>query len=318
MKVLVTGVGGPAGRNVVNHSPERWEIVACDADPRAENRFASLDRTVSKFYMVPYAREEKKFIDAVKDIVSREKIDLIIPTVDEELVTFSNNNIPIAANVMISPYETVETCNDKYLFYERFREHGFSPMYVVTDSRDDLKEFGKDRILMKPRIGRGSRGIRSFENVDEIPDELINRDNVFCEYLPGYEYTADVLCDLNGNPIVIIPRKRLEVHDGVCVKGKMERNQEIIGNIEKMCMVLKFIGPINIQFKLDSNGKPKLVEANPRFSGGLPITIKAGVNTLELLNDLLEGRKITKEKLKWKEIEAVQEIERPDRGEVKK
>lgn len=316
VKVLVTGVGGPAGRNVVSHSPETWEIVACDADSRAETRLASLGRTISRFYTVPYAREEKRFIKAVKDIVSREKIDLIIPTVDEELVTFSKNTVPLAGvNVMNSPRETVEACNDKYLFYERFRDHGFAPRYVVTNKRDDLKEFAKEKILMKPRIGRGSRGIRKFENADEIPDELINRNNVFCEYLPGYEYTADVLCDLDGNPVVIMPRKRLEVHNGVCVKGKMERNHKIIRNIEKMCRVLKFIGPINIQFKLDSGGKPKLVEANPRFSGGLPITIKAGVNTLELLNDLLEGRTISREKLEWKEIEAAQEIERPVRRE---
>ncbi|MCK4496627.1 MAG: ATP-grasp domain-containing protein, partial [Candidatus Aenigmarchaeota archaeon] len=139
---------------------------------------------------------------------------------------------------------------------------------------------------------------------------VINKNNVFCEHLPGYEYTSDVLCDLDGKPLVIMPRKRLEVYKGVCVRGKMEKNEKIIKNIEKMCEVLKFIGPINIQFKIDSNGNPKLVEANPRFSGGLPISIGAGVNTLNLLYDLLRGKKIDKEKLVWQEIECSQKIER--------
>ncbi len=316
MRVLVTGVGGPAGRNVVSHSPSSWEIIVCDADSRSESRISTVTRNISKFYTVPYAKEEKRFIEAVSKIVSDEKIDFIIPTVDEELVVFSKNPNALGTRVIISPYETISVCDDKYLFYDKFNHLGFAPKYVVTDDREDLIAcFGKNKILMKPRVGRGSRGIRNFENASGVPDKLINKENVFCEYLPGYEYTADVLCDFSGSPLVIIPRKRLEVHRGVCVKGKMEKNQEIIGNIERMCEVLKFIGPINIQFKLDSNGKPKLVEANPRFSGGLPITIKAGINTLSLLDDVIQGRKIEARNLEWEEIESTQDIEKPGERE---
>jgi carbamoyl-phosphate synthase large subunit len=309
MKALVTGVGGPAGMNVVSHSPENLEMVACDADPGARRKLESLGKPGIRFYKVPYA-SDGMFIGAIKEIVSKEGIDLIIPTVDEELVVFSGSRENLDTRIIVSPFETVNICNDKYLLYERFREHGFSPRYVVTDRREDLGVLGRERIFMKPRIGRGSRGTRLFENSDEIPGSLINSSNVFCEYLPGYEYTVDVLCDLGGKPVVIMPRKRIEVFRGVCVRGKMERNGRIIRNVEKMCGVLKFIGPINIQFKLDSGGEPRLVEANPRFSGGLPISIKAGVNTLELLYDLLQGMEIDRKRLAWQEIESTQRIER--------
>lgn len=310
IRVLVTGVGGPAGTNVVNHSPSDIEIVTCDAESGAKKKLDAIGKSGLKFYQVPYARDEKSFIEAINDILSKERIDLIIPTVDEELLVFSRNRERFNVDVVVSPFETVNVCNDKYLFYKRFREYGFSPRYVVTDSREDLKIFSKGKIFMKPRIGRGSRGTRTFKSVDDIPDDVINKNNVFCEHLPGYEYTSDVLCDLDGKPLVIMPRKRLEVYKGVCVRGKMEKNEKIIKNIEKMCEVLKFIGPINIQFKIDSNRNPKLVEANPRFSGGLPISIGAGVNTLNLLYDLLRGKKIDKEKLVWQEIECSQKIER--------
>jgi carbamoyl-phosphate synthase large subunit len=310
MRVLVTGVGGPAGTNVVNHSPERIEMVACDADPNAKKRLLSSGKPGLRFYQVPPARKEKEFVDAVRGIVSRESIDAIIPTVDEELMVFSRNREGFGTRIVVSPFETINTCNDKYLFYERFREYGFSPRYVVTGSRKELESLGSGKILMKPRIGRGSRGIRIFGRIEDVPDEDISKNNVFCEYLPGYEYTSDVLCDLEGNPLVIIPRKRLEVKRGVCVRGRLERNERIIGNIRKMCEVLKFTGPINIQFKLDSGGEPRLVEANPRFSGGLPITIQSGVNTLEILYDLLESRKISSSRLVWQETEGSQEIQR--------
>ena len=69
---------------------------------------------------------------------------------------------------------------------------------------------------------------------------------------------------------------------------------------------LKFIGPINIQFKLDSQGIPKLVEINPRLSGGFPITAASGINTLELLYKLIKGERINPDSLVWKETESRQ------------
>ncbi|MCK4496837.1 MAG: hypothetical protein KAU24_01480, partial [Candidatus Aenigmarchaeota archaeon] len=173
MRVLVTGVGGPAGTNVVNHSPSDIEIVTCDAESGAKKKLDAIGKSGLKFYQVPYARDEKRFMEAINDILSKERIDLIIPTVDEELLVFSRNRERFDVDVVVSPFETVNVCNDKYLFYERFREYGFSPRYVVTDSREDLKIFSKGKIFMKPRIGRGSRGTRTFKSVDDIPGDVI-------------------------------------------------------------------------------------------------------------------------------------------------
>ena len=96
-----------------------------------------------------------------------------------------------------------------------------------------------------------------------------------------------------GNPLVIVPRKRMEVTAGISMKGETVRHPVIEENIKKLCSTLKFIGPVNIQFKEDSSGNMKLVEINPRFSGGLPITAEAGANTPELLYRLLKGDPVT-------------------------
>jgi len=184
MKVLVTGAGGPAGMNVVNHSPSTIKLVVCDADPKARERLKSIGKDKLRFYQVPFARD-RGFLGAVNKIISSEGIELIIPTVDEELLVFSKNQKKVNARVVVSPPETIDVCNDKYLFYERFKELGISPKYVVTDNRKDLEFFGNERIFMKPRVGRGSRGTRTFENSKEVPDRLINNLNIFCECLPG-------------------------------------------------------------------------------------------------------------------------------------
>jgi carbamoyl-phosphate synthase large subunit len=292
MRILVTGLGGPAGTNVVNYLPEGSVVAACDADPRKREELIRTGKTGVRFYTVPHASSQDAFKRAINEIIKRENIDVIIPTVDEELMVFSYRPEHFNARAVVSPYMTIKTCNDKALLYEKIREETFCPRCAVTDKKQELAIFGTWPIFMKPRIGRGSAGTHHFQNYTEISQELITRDRVFCEHLPGQEYTVDVLCDLGGSPLVIVPRKRLEVRGGISMKGETQRHPEIEEKVKKLCSILKFIGPVNMQFKADDSGSMKLVEINPRFSGGLPITADAGANTAGLLCRMLSGETV--------------------------
>ncbi len=307
MIVLVTGSGGPAGLNALRFLPEYIKRVACDSDPDAAQRMKQKGLEGIPFYTVPKANDPG-FRDAILSIIEKESVEFIIPTVDEELVVFSQNPENFGAKIIISPKETISACNDKMLLYETFRDAVFCPRFVVTDKRSDIEStFKNSSVFMKPRIGRGSRGVCLFNTPEEIPDNVITKDNIFCEYLPGREYTIDALCSPEHELIVAIPRIRMNTDRGISVHGKTEKNQAILECVYDVCNTLKFIGPINIQFKYDSEGLPKLVEINPRISGGYPITVASGVNTLEILFDMLQGNPIPKEKLEWEEKESRQE-----------
>lgn len=52
-----------------------------------------------------------------------------------------------------------------------------------------------------------------------------------------------------------------------------------------------FAGAINIQCRI-VNGRPVIFEINPRFSGGIPLTIAAGADFPRLLVDLTLGRPV--------------------------
>jgi carbamoyl-phosphate synthase large subunit len=292
MKILVTGLGGPAGTNVVALLPKGAVGAACDADPRKKADLERVGRGDVRFYTVPHGVTQDAFKRAINEIIRRNNIDVIIPTVDEELLVFSYRSEHFNARIVSSPYQTIKTCNDKALLYEKVSDQTFCPRHMVTDKRQDLAVFGTAPVFMKPRTGRGSRGTRHFNNYTEIPQELITDKNVFCEYLPGQEYTVDVLCNFEGEPVVIVPRKRLETRNGISIRGETQKNPEIEENVKKLCLILKFIGPSNMQFKADSEGVMKLVEINPRFSGGLPITAASGANTPELLYRLLQGEQV--------------------------
>jgi len=303
MNVLITGSGGPAGINALRFLPSHIRRVACDADENARKRMEKAGITDIRFYNVPPANHPE-FLKALKRILKEENIDMVIPTVDEELLILAEKQEEIDAKILISPYETIKTCNDKLLLYEVFKGFDFCPRYLVTQRREELLGlFGRNKVLVKPRVSRGSRGVHVFETPEAVRGELITEKNIFCEYLPGREYTVDALCDLEGNLVLAIPRLRMKTEKGVSIHGKTEKNKKILKFVEEICNTLKFIGPINIQFKYDSKEKPKLVEINPRLSGGFPITVASGLNPLEILFRMIEGERIDKENLVWFEKE---------------
>jgi carbamoyl-phosphate synthase large subunit len=302
MNVLITGVGGPAGINTLTLMPKNVNVFGGDCDPEAVDRINKAGLNLPTFYKIPKANEEG-FLDMIKEIVTKHNIDLVIPTVDEELLIFSEN--PLETKVAISPFTTINMCNDKYLLYEKFDGYEFCPVYALAGS--DKGVYGK--IFVKPRIGRGGRNTAFFESEGNIPKDYMTNNFVVCEYLPGKEYTVDAMCDFDGNLIFAVPRIRTEVIKGISVKGKTEKNDNVLKITGEICKVLKFIGPINLQFKLDANSKPKLVEINPRFSGGLPLTAAAGINPVEVLLEAAQGN-VDKDKLNWNEVEAENDVMR--------
>ena len=100
-----------------------------------------------------------------------------------------------------------------------------------------------------------------------------------------------VLCDLNSNPLSIIPRERLQIKAGISSKGKIIKNEIIEKACQKICKLFEVKGPVCIQMKDDVNGIPKFVEINPRFGGGTYFTTLSGVNFIEIILQIMKGEK---------------------------
>jgi len=117
------------------------------------------------------------------------------------------------------------------------------------------------------------------------------------EYLPGKEYTIDVLSDLEGNPLVAVPRERIEVKAGISVKGRIVIDKTIQAECLRMAGHLRIKGPSCIQMKRDGEEVPKIVEVNPRMGGSTILTTYAGVNFPELIIKMANTEKIEIPKL---------------------
>src|SRR6185295_1284086 len=85
------------------------------------------------------------------------------------------------------------------------------------------------------------------------------------------------LSDFKGEVISIVPRERLVIRAGVSDKGVTRRHIAVMAFAKEIAEKLEIVGPANIQCKWDGR-EVSLVEVNPRFSGGIPLTIAAGAD----------------------------------------
>lgn len=243
-------------------------------------------------YRVPLT-SDPGYLDEVLAICVAERIGMLIPTIDDELPIFSAAVARFAAQgvrVVVSPEETTLLCNDKYETCRVLREKGVPAAESFLPG--GLPAEPTFPMFIKPNFGRGSVGavtVRSRREFDFFLDYVDGP--VIQEYLDGPEFTIDVLCDFSGRPLSIVPRERVVVRAGVIDRGRTVNDPALIDLARACVSALSFRGPINIQCRVH-NGRPTVFEINPRFSGGIPLTIEAGADFPAMLLQLHAGRRV--------------------------
>ena len=221
----------------------------------------------------------------IKKIILDENIDVLLPTGNMEIDKFES--LSDITNVFMSNSDTIKLCNDKWEFYKK-----------VKDDFDLPKTWDNTDINFKNSIARpryelgGSKGVFHCEDVHQyLSTYHSDVEYIYSEYLPGQEYTIDVLCDME-NPLISIVRKRLETKAGISSKAEIIRDKYMEDECKRMCRFLELKGPVCIQMKDDENGVPHFVEVNPRFGGGTYFTTLAGVNFVEIIIGILENKQL--------------------------
>ena len=255
--------------------------VASDIDSKCYGKYLADD-----FILMP-KHDDPDFWQKIKDIIVKNKIDIVIPSLDETMMGWSERkgefNQNYGVQVILSPPNTINVFDDKFLTYEFFCDN------QIPTPLTSLKQ---EYPLIKPRFGRGSSGIF-------LSDKAVNMEGMISqEFIEGDEYTIDVLCNTANSPVYIIPRRRLKIANGKSIDGITELNQEIIDWVKIICNKVAFLGPINIQCFLLKNGDIKFLEVNPRIAGGMGLGFAASENWIPLIVDnFLNNKNISKSSL---------------------
>lgn len=143
----------------------------------------------------------------------------------------------------------------------------------------------------------GSMGVFVVEDAEDLAYALKKTSNpIIQEKMEGTEFTMDVLCDMEGNVIYAVPRERLEVRDGEVNKSRVVIDEGIIALSKKVVECLKneatVRGPLTLQCFKSKEGTLKMLEINPRFGGGVPLSFAAGADYAQCFLDIKENKKI--------------------------
>lgn len=204
---------------------------------------------------------------------------------------------------MISSPEAVRICNDKKATYAFLVEKGFPTVHQA--GTDDARRNWDYPFLVKPRSGGSSAGVRIVHDEQELeialrpptsrkPSVLDSGGEFLAQSVaPGAEYTVDVYVDRSGRARCAVPRKRLAVRDGEVAKGMTVRLAAVQDLALSIAEALPgAYGVLNIQiFHDEESGGLQVIEINPRFGGGFPLTWEAGAHYATWLIEEALGRK---------------------------
>jgi carbamoyl-phosphate synthase large subunit len=316
--VLVTAIGGigygdqilkalrlaPAGR---------YHIVGGDAR-RECPQFNRVDDAV----VLPRA-DSTDYIDAILSVCRRYNIRAVFPGCEPELKVFAANRARLADAGIFLPVnrpEMISQCMDKAACMEALQAAGFAPpRYVEVASAADLGRIDFFPVVVKPaRVSGGSVDCYIAQDAAELQAlgaylhlGQDGRSFIIQEYVgtPTDEYTVGVLYDMDGKYINAIACRRdlgsllnvrlkvvnrtkrtdlgpiLVISSGVS-HGEMGRYQQVIEQCRAVADVFKPQGPVNVQCRF-VDGKVRVFEINPRFSGTTSLRAMVGYNEPDVL-----------------------------------
>ncbi|MHB1874302.1 MAG: ATP-grasp domain-containing protein [Streptosporangiaceae bacterium] len=287
--VLVTGAGGPAGIAVMK---------SLSADPGVHLMAADMDPWAAGLYLVPLADRAlvpaggtPGFARHLLACCHEMGVDVVIPTVDAELRALARVRGAFTAagvSLMLSPDQALRVTLDKLALARFCADTVRVPRTAPLDTAFEPDSWEYPAVL-KPRAGSGSRDIRILRSPADLADVPRSPSLIVQEYLPGDEYSIDVLADRPGHVVAAVPRLRAKVDSGISVAGRTVRDPELerFGAAVAELTGLTYIA--NVQVRRDEAGRPALLEVNPRAPGSLALSIAAGVDMPRLAMDALRG-----------------------------
>lgn len=256
-----------------------------------------------KYYIVPKITNDN-YIEKILDICKKENINTLISLIDPELSLIARNIEifkEIGVKPIISGYDKVEMCFNKYKMYEFLKNNNINTpkSYISKDIfyKDLENNKIKFPVFVKPVKGSASININKVNNKEEL--EVIwkqAKDLMIQEFMNGQEYGADVYIDMiSKEPVSIFTKKKIKMRAGETDKSVSVKNERLFKLINNFVKKAEFKGIIDIDvFEID--GEYYISEVNPRFGGGYPHAYECGVNIPKMIINNIKGQ-VNKEEI---------------------
>ncbi len=285
---MLTGAGGAALPGLIKGlRNDGYRVLAADMDKYAIGLFIA-----DTGFIIPPGKSPN-FLPTLRRICRQEKVNVVVPLVDEELMATSKLEDE-GIIVMLPRQEFVALCLDKFSLMQQLGKFNINVPYTrLASEGPDQMRFP---IVVKPRTGRGSRGLGIIESNEMLhsylrnspysEDELILQENI-----QGPEFTVSVVAWRDGKVQAVVPKEVIS-KKGITHLAVTRQNNKIDQLCREIQVCLQADGPFNVQLRVDEDtGEPVPFEINPRFSTTISLTTAAGIDELGgLVKQAVNGR----------------------------
>jgi len=306
-KVMLTAVGCPSGPTVIESLREQPDLFIVGTDRRAECPGRYL---VDQFLQLPDGQSDE-FIPTMMEVIEREGIEVLLPLATFGLDTLAHHKTDmerLGCRICVSDAEPMSIANNKRRLYEMFASDGIVPEYEAPSNIDSLVAgvhrlgYPDKTVVVKPEVGHGSIGVRFISqqvnrldlllhkvptnlwtDLESLADILAEAKEfpplVISEFLPGSEIGVDLFFEPTGNRL----RSTFVRDNGVVVHSEISAarcisNAELTPLIAAVAQRLPLSYAANFDIRTDRQGRPKVMDVNPRLPASAYLAIRSGLN----------------------------------------
>lgn len=274
MRILVTGIGGPAGAALGRQLRSLGHWVG-GTDLRA------LDAPAADAFQRVLRADDPGYPEQLAELAGRWGADAVVPSVSEELVPLARVAAAFPVPLLLGDEAAVRIADDKYATAERLRAHGVSvPGFLLPSQAGSAAEAVErlgGSVVMKPRISRGGRGVRVIDaehaaRADAVEAWRTATDALVVQrFAPGPEFAPVVYSPVTslGSSRCVVLRK-LALREGltgnaVGVTRVAPEGAEVGDLAVAATHALGLSGPVDVDVRLLADGTPAVLEVNARF-----------------------------------------------------
>ena len=234
---------------------------------------------VKKNFSVPSPRFNKeKYIQALVDIIQREKIDLLIPTCEEVFyISEKIDELSDYCKVFTDKSDKLKNLHNKHQFITGIENCKIkAPETLLINSQEELNrqltftEFQK--VVIKPVYSRFSAKIKIISKFDKnIPDIDISEKNpwILQEFIEGSQFcTYSIVQNGNINAHTAYPTT-FTAGIGSSIAFKNKDYPEVFTWISEYVKKINYTGQIAFDFIETPDKEVYVIECNPRATSGI-------------------------------------------------
>lgn len=263
MKILITNIASITAISIVKIL-KRGKITDLHIWGTEAQKYGynSGSMIVDHYIQVPDVSSDS-YIHIIIEICQKHNINVLIPILDEEIYLFSKSKLQDYVKVLLPDIETIKLFRNKLLASTELNNMypNISPQIYCDASSVDC-----EKVIIRKMQSIGSQGIIVRDKKQLSFSDFNNREYFVQRYIEGTEYTVDILADSYGNIKLIIPRKRLQIKNGVSTKTEIINDREIIDLCRLVYDKYCIPGFSNVQF-IKKDSRIYFIEINMRFAG---------------------------------------------------